>query len=51
MCATVVKVGMLGTLTSKFEFQKQTLAALQTTGATAAVASKFSDLLAGKKSS
>ena len=38
----VLKVGMLGTLTSKFEFQKQCLAALQVGAATANAVSKFS---------
>ena len=40
-----VKIGMLGTLTSKFEFQKQVLESLNTTATTANVVNKFGSLL------
>ena len=40
----VVSVGMLGTLTSKFAFQKQTLAELKAGAAAAAAAGKFAGL-------
>lgn len=41
----VVGVGLLGTLTSKFEFQKQTLAELKRGAEEAAIASKFTGLV------
>ena len=44
----VIKVEMLGTLTSKFAFQKQVLESLAVTGATANVVSKFAAF--GRKS-
>ena len=38
---TVLRVGMLGTLTSKFAFQKQVLESLNVTSTTANAVSKF----------
>ena len=41
----VVAIGLLGTLTSKFEFQRQTLSELKAGAAAAAAASKFAGLV------
>ena len=43
--ARPLKVEMLGTLTSKFAFQKQVLESLAVTGATANAVSKFAGLV------
>ena len=40
----MLKIDCLGTLTSKFEFQKQTLSALAVTSTTASAVSKFTAL-------